>query len=354
MKKKRNEFEVVSFENDEIILEEDKTKLSPFALFFFRHGRLITSLFASIAILTFIGAITLTLSNLPQVTPPVITEPGVIMEFDGSDNNIEASSSALTKEYAENLFESIVNNDTPDTKTNKVVDIIEVGNDKILIFDDGSAVIVYEDEDKLPIYIADKDNIKVEDNEIIIEGEIVETIDNQTLPDGTNIYEFENGKVLVEKDDEYYLIDKDDIVYDEDGNIIEEDPNKDDLNTTDFSITNNTESETLKYRVVIEETDDYNTYNRERLLPQYIYYKLSVNKDIKPSYLLNNNIWQIGDTLDENTKIEKNTYILYEGEVKQMDTDYFKLGLWVDYETIGNDMQDKSFIGTIKVYAWME
>ena len=354
MKKKRNEFEVVSFEDDEIVLEEDKRKLKPFALFFFRHGRLITSLFAAISILTFIGAVTLTLSNLPQITPPVITEPGIIMEFDGSDNDIEAPSTPLTKEYAENLFESIVNGDEPDTKTNKVVDIIDVNGDKIIIFDNGSAVIIYEDKDKLPIYIEDKDNVKVEDNEIIIDGDIVETSDKQTLPDGTNIYEFENGKILVEKDDEYYLIDKDDIVYDEDGNIIEQEPDKDDMNTIDFTVTNNTESEILKYRVVIEETNNYNKYDRERLLPEYVYYKLSVNNDIKPSYLLNNNMWKIESTLQDNKKIENNTYILYEGEVKQLDTDYFKLGLWVDYEKIGNDMQDKSFIGTIKVYAWME
>lgn len=553
---KKNQFEVKYIDDEQIILEEDKRKLLPFSWFFFKYGRLITMIFASIAILTFVGGVALTLSKLPHVTPPVITNPGVIMEFDKSDNIMNVPYNAITKDYAEMLFENIVNGSPIDDKFLDVVEVINVGADKILIFENGSAVIIYGDKNKLPIYIEDKDNVKVEDNKIVINGDYVKVIDKNTLPDGTIVYEFENEKLLIEKDDEYRLIDKEDIIYDKDGNILEDtkkeednennivdiievgndkilifedddavviygdkdklpvyipdkddvkaengyvvingdgietiekdvlpngiiiyefnndkllvedddeyklfdkdkghdiaevevnndkiiyfdngvavvvlddklpqyvenrdnvvvDNNKiiiegeasqtdkkkklpdgtivyefengkvmidydkidykiddieslnyddagnlidksDDMSLIEFSVKNNTDEEVLKYRVVLEETQKYNTYNKERLLPEYIYYKMSVNNNIQPTNRIDNSIWEKGSVIEGDLKVKNNTYILYEGEVQTLAVDKFKLGIWLDYETLGNDMQDKWFIGTIKVYAWME
>lgn len=352
MKKRKNEFEVVSFKDDEIILEEDKQKLKPFAIFFFRYGRLITMLIASISILTFIGAVTLTLSNLPQITPPSIDDPSgdgtdidsnIIMEFKSGDNSIDNLSIPITKEYAENLFNNITNKEV--TLPNILVDKILVNEDKILIFNNGSAVIIYKDKD--PIYVYNKNNIKVENNKVTVIGESIKTVEKKELPDKTIIYEFENGKVLIKKEENYYLMNKEDIKYDQQGNIKDDNFNQDELKITDFSISNESTIQKLKYRVVIEETNDYTEYNRQRLLPQYIYYKLNINGKVKESKLLNTNIWN-----DE--QIKNNTYILYEGELEASKVDNFTLGLWVDYETIPNSMQNKSFIGTIKVYAWEE
>lgn len=352
MKKRPNEFEVISFEDDEIILEEDRRKLKPFAWFFFRYGRLIAMLVASISILTFIGAVTLTLSNLPQITPPNIDDPGnsgsnnanIILEFKNGDNNIDDLLTPVTKEYAENLFNSIVNKET--TFANKVLEVITVKEDKILIFNNGSAVIIYKD--KSPIYISNKNNVKVENNKIIIAGQTVQMIKKKELEDKTVIYEFENGKVLIKKLDKYYLINKEDILYDEKGNIKTDNFDQEELEITDFIVNNKSEVQDLKYRIVIEETNNYTQYERERLLPQYIYYKLNINGEMQQSRLLNTDIWE------NNNQAKSNTYILYEGELKASQTNNFTLGLWTDYDTIPNSMQNKSFIGTIKVYAWEE
>lgn len=555
MNKKKNQFEGKYIDDDEIIIEEDKRKLLPFSWFFFKYGRLITKIFASLAILSFVGGVALTLSKLPHVTPPVITNPGVIMEFDNTDNIMNVPYNAITKDYAEMLFENIVNGSPIDDKFLDVVEVINVGVDKILIFENGSAVIIYGDKNKPPIYIEDKDNIKVEDNKIVVNGEYVKVIDKNTLPDGTIVYEFANDKLLIEKDDKYRLIDKQDIIYDKNGNILEDtnniedkkniivdiievgndkilifeegdavviygdknklpvyipdkkdvkaenghivingegiqtikkdvllngiiiyefnndkllvekdseyelfdkdkgndiaevevkndkiiyfdngsavvvlddklpqyvenrsdvtvDKNKiiiegeasqtdkkkklpdgtvvyefengkvmidykkdyklddieslnyddagnlidksEDMNLIEFSVKNNTDEEVLKYRVVLEETPRYNQYNKERVLPEYIYYKMSVNNNIQPTYRIDNNVWQKGSIIEGDLRVKNNTYILYEGEVQTLAVDKFKLGMWLDYETIGNDMQDKWFIGTIKVYAWME
>lgn len=456
MKKRKNEFEVVYLDDDEIVLEEDKRKLLPFSWFFFKYGRIITTIFVSLAILSFVGGVALTLSNLSQVTPPVITNPGVTLEFDETDNTIDISHNAITKDYAEMLFENRVNGIKIKDKFKNCIDVISVGNDrilifennvaviiygnkdklplyvpnkdnvkvegnnivisgntfkvvtknvlpdnsivyefenkmlliekdnkyrliakediiydkegnileeynpndiediinvepdKVLIFENNVAVVIYGDKDKLPVYISNKDNVIVENNKITINGDIIKTVNRKVLPDKTIVYEFENGKVLIEKNGEYKLVEKKDIIYDSNGNIIN---TNNDMNFSNFTVTNNTENEVLKYIVVLEETSKS---NNEKVLPQYVYYKISVNDKIQPSNVVNNKVWEKGSTIAGDLKIKNNTYILYEGEVEKLATDKFSLGMWLDYETIGNDMQDKWFIGTLKVYAWIE
>ena len=558
MKKKDNsELEVIYLGEDEIIIEEDNRKKYPFMIFFFKYGRLLTMLFATISILTFIGGIALSLSSIPKITPPSETTPTkTVMEFDGTDNKIDfGDKTPIKKDYAEKLFDNngskknnsymkvsniiTVGNDkviyfdngaaviiygdrnklpiyvpnsnnvdidkktntikvTGDTvktakKTilpdgmivydfendklmtefnddyklynknngnpintidvgkdkivyfdngaavviydgNKMPDYVEemgnvktdnntitingkketatdkktlpdgttvydfpnnkslhenkdkdkyklydtdkiiydkdgnvkepdtkndslnngspnkeeeVGKDKVLYFDNGSAVIIYADKNKLPDYIPNKNDVKTDNIPVVIDGDKVPTIEKKVLPDGTIIYDFDNDKALIEKDGEYRLVDKNDIEYDSDGNLKDDSDN--DLSFKEFTIKNNG-NEKITYRLVIEETDNY--AGKAILDPQYIYQKVSINGDKKESQLLNKNPWSIGSNLEENQKIDKTTYILYEGEIDANKTQKVKLALWTDYDTIPNTMQDKWFIGTIKLYSW--
>lgn len=558
MKKKDNsELEVIYLGEDEIIIEEDNRKKYPFMIFFFKYGRLLTMLFATISILTFIGGIALSLSSIPKITPPAETTPTkTVMEFNGTDNKIDfGDKTPIKKDYAEKLFDNngskknnsymkvsniiTVGNDkviyfdngaaviiygdrnklpiyvpnsnnvdidkktntikvTGDTvktakKTilpdgmivydfendklmtefnddyklynknngnpintidvgkdkivyfdngaavviydgNKMPDYVEemgnvktdnntitingkketatdkktlpdgttvydfpnnkslhenkdkdkyklydtdkiiydkdgnvkepdtkndslnngspnkeeeVGKDKVLYFDNGSAVIIYADKNKLPDYIPNKNDVKTDNIPVVIDGDKVPTIEKKVLPDGTIIYDFDNDKALIEKDGEYRLVDKNDIEYDSDGNLKDDSDN--DLSFKEFTIKNNG-NEKITYRLVIEETDNY--AGKAILDPQYIYQKVSINGDKKEAQLLNKNPWPIGSNLEENQKIDKTTYILYEGEIDANKTQKVKLALWTDYDTIPNTMQDKWFIGTIKLYSW--
>ena len=208
-KKEKNTFEVIYFEDDQIIIEEDNRKKYPFMLFFFKYGRLITMLFASISILTFIGGVALSISMISRNTPPLDTDQVTTMEFNGMDNKINSSSSEpVTKEYAENAFSSrgkISNNPYM-----KVTNIIEVGNDKVIYFDNGAAVILYGDRNKLPIYVPNSNNVIIDKktNTINVNGNTFSTIKKSVLPDGMIVYEFENDKLMTEKDDDYRLYNK--------------------------------------------------------------------------------------------------------------------------------------------------
>ena len=554
-KRKNNEFEVIYFGEDKIIIEEDKRKKYPFLLFFFKYGRLITLLFASISILTFIGGVALTLSSLPKIITPDIKTPiddepvaTAVIEFNGN-NDIGIIDASYTKETAERIFDNGGYNNSSSSMI--VTNIITVGNDKIVYFSNGAAVIIYGDNSKLPIYVPNSNNVSIESKKINIKGDTIKTIKKTTLIDGMIIYEFANNKIMTEFNNEYKLYDKnkgnpihiiksgdnkvvyfdnndavviyknkmpyyiqnmdnveinnnniiitgnnieaitkkilpdgtivynfpnkkslketankdnyklydtDKIIYDKDGNIKDvidqnsfdigmpskekivgkdkvlyfdngsaviiygdntklpeyipngydvdtsHDPlkiNGDIINTInkkvlndgttiyyfendkalieknnnyklvdknsiefddqgnikdnkalsikEFSIKNNS-TKKLTYRIVVEETNIYE--NKQKLLPQYIYQKLSIDGEKQESAFLNSNPWKIGSELDKGLTIDNTTYILYEGEIQPKSINKVKLAFWTDYDTIPNEMQDKWFIGTIKLYSW--
>ena len=183
------------------------------------------------------------------------------------------------------------------------------------------------------------------------------------LPDGTNLTEYENDKVLVEyPDGSSVIVDKDNIKYDEDGNIDKIDSglvvDMDDVDEeneieNNIKITNPTDKE-LKYRLVIEETEDYDKYNVKKLSSKFVKYQVDVeyvNNGIK---YLDNNIWTIDDILEGGLKIERPTFILYEGIISPKSTVNVALNMWLDYEKMTNNEQNSAFIGTIKAYAWMD
>ena len=189
-------------------------------------------------------------------------------------------------------------------------------------------------------------------------------VNKNTLPDGTIVTEFEDDdKVMIEYPDGTVIVtDKDNIKYDEDGNIEDidtglvvdmEDKDEDDEINNDITITNPTNKD-LKYRLVIEETDNYSKYNVKRLPTDFVKYQVDVDYNNSIPKYLNNNIWTMGDILEGGLKIEKDTYILYEGIIEAKSSVNVSLSLWLDYENMTNENQNSAFIGTIKAYAWID
>ena len=111
-----------------------------------------------------------------------------------------------------------------------------------------------------------------------------------------------------------------------------------------FSVTNNT-NEDLSYRVVIEKSD------KSTLLTDYIKYQLSVDGTYIGPTWLNDTLWK-KDKIYNELKVTKNNYILLDGTIKKYEIKNISLILWTDYEKTPNAMQNKQFLGTIKIYAW--
>ena len=65
----------------------------------------------------------------------------------------------------------------------------------------------------------------------------------------------------------------------------------------------------------------------------------------------NKNTLELDKTLAE-LKVTKDNYILLDGTIKKYETKNISLILWTDYEKTPNTMQNKQFLGTIKIYAW--
>ena len=352
--------------------------------------------------------------DTPNGDKVIIFDDGsaVIVHPNGSKEYVNENSDI---KYAENNNIKVIEETGKDNRYEVVLKYGTV----ITIYEDGDAVIDYTNGDKK--YVSDYDDIKFnEDGNIkTINGETSKPKNNKVLPDGTIVTEFENGIIeVVEPDGDRYLIKDTDIVYDEDGNIdkiinnenkevgkntlpdgtivaefedddkvmieypdgtviitdkdnikydengnIEnidtglvvdmEDKEDDDEIDNDITITNSTNKD-LKYRLVIEETDDYSKYNVKRLPADFVKYQIDVDYNNITSKYLNNNIWTMGDILEGGLKIEKDTYILYEGVIDAKSSVDINLSLWLDYENMTNENQNSAFIGTIKAYAWID
>ena len=85
----------------------------------------------------------------------------------------------------------------------------------------------------------------------------------------------------------------------------------------------------------------------------YIRYIIKTKSKTSPASRLNDNVWK-DDNLKKTLGAKGPTYILIDSTIEAHDTEEISLMLWTDYDTIPNEMQDKYFYGTIKVYAWTE
>ena len=204
-------------------------------------------------------------------------------------------------------------------------------------YTNGSATVDYNNK---KYYVEENSNISYDKNNQIknINGSKEELVQNS---DEVDIYE---RTAIVKKDNKLAIVPKDNILLDTDGKLLKiKELDTDNLSNT-FSVTNNT-NEDLSYRVVIEKSD------KSTLLTDYIKYQLSVDGTYIGPTWLNDTLWK-KDKIYNELKVTKNNYILLDGTIKKYETKNISLILWTDYEKTPNAMQNKQFLGTIKIYAW--
>ncbi len=273
----------------------------------------------------------------------------------------------------------------------------------ITYYDNAAAVIKKSDGTKE--YIEDNSQIKYDSSKNI--SSIPNNKSNQdiqkTLPDGTQITSFDNDKVqVIEPNGTDYIVDKDDLKYDISGNIkkptIPNKPKPSDsktskvtssqvissetnsatsgsgtgygsgvlpdgdldmteaknewnysksLETSDFKITNKNKH-AKKFRIVIEEVEDYSKFNVISMKTQdheaayYVNYRATFGNTITDAT-------RLSDVRDK-TDTDKNTYVIYEGILGAKSELRVSVVLYIDYEPLDNSFQNKAFIGTIKLY----
>ncbi|MDY3934039.1 MAG: hypothetical protein SOZ11_00640 [Bacilli bacterium] len=204
-------------------------------------------------------------------------------------------------------------------------------------YTNGSATVDYNNK---KYYVEENSNISYYKNNQIknINGSKEELVQNS---DEVDIYE---KTAIVKKDNKLAIVPKDNILLDTDGKLLKiKELDTDNLSKT-FSVTNNT-NENLSYRVVIEKSD------KSTLLTDYIKYQLSVDGTYIGPTWLNDTLWK-KDKIYNELKVTKDNYILLDGTIKKYETKNISLILWTDYEKTPNTMQNKQFLGTIKIYAW--
>ena len=266
---------------------------------------------------------------------------------------------------------------------------------KITYFDNGAAIIEYPNGIKT--YVADSNEILYDSNKnITSKPDEVKQIGTQKTTDGYKVINFDNGKSQVIKPDgSSFIIDTSKLIFDNKGAITDSNK-KDDTKTTGStsSTTNNNKTTTKKdssttkiieddedpleglyvsdaeykyeddtkknkqntsfiikndnkkqkkIRIVIEEIDNYLKYNVKRLEPKYVKYQATIGDNLVGPAMLNDNTWS-----DENGKVN---YVIYDGVVPAKSELDVTVTLYLDYSILYNSEQDKTFMGTVKVYV---
>ena len=228
----------------------------------------------------------------------------------------------------------------------------DITNNEYLFYTNLSGVSLPIDRDGDLIYYSDgtiKDN-----GNIIVNNNRYEVVDKKYIFDNIVIIYYENGYAEIIKDDLSVIVrNKDHVIYDDNSleiidNSIDEINIKDIMDIKEITL-NNTNTESVHYIVVLEETENYDRYNiSKRLSNDFIRFSVYVNGGKFENNILNNNLKN--NTLLEGLDIKNNTYLLYKGSIDRLTSLNLKLGLWIDYEDITNDYMNSAFIGTIKVY----
>ena len=210
----------------------------------------------------------------------------------------------------------------------------------------GVSVPVDKNGDK---YIYSDGTIKEKDY-IIVDNVKYVKVDEKVTKDNIKIIYYDNGYAeVIYEDISIMLKNSDHIVYNDnifeiiDNNVDKEIINiKDIMDIKNISLTNKND-EKVYYMIVLEETDDYKKHNiSRRLANEYINYNVFVNGNTIENKVLDNKIDSISDN--------RNSYLIYEGEIERLSEVSIKIGMWISYEKITNEYMNSAFIGTMKVY----
>lgn len=310
-------------------------------------------------------------------------ENGSAVITDNDNNTIYVKKSGDIVIKNKKIYEIITNKYGYSTITKTTND-----NKKVTYFDNGAAII--ENKDGTKSYVEDNNDI-IYDSVNKIKGSPSQSNQKSVkkTTDGYTVINFENGKSqIIKKDGSSFIIDTSKVIFDATGSIAQKPKNdntqsKDNKNDQDSSSDNtqtdednntksdpiegmyvsdannkyndsksiedttfiirNTNSKQKKYRIVIEEVEDYKKYSASRLEPKFVKFQATIGNNQVRATKLTNETWT-----DENGKT---TYVIYDGTINAQSRLEVALTLYVDYEPLNNTYQNKSFIGTIKVYV---
>lgn len=242
---------------------------------------------------------------------------------------------------------NVVNNKIFDIKDSYYVKVCDSkklrdGRD-IIFYTDGSAVI--KDGNKYQ-YVSDSNNVimDADGNVVRVDGNVLDSSSvitnggNKTINFGdVSLVELEDGSIIIGKND--------DLLFDSSGNF--KDFNDDiDSDLIKFTISNNN-SGNVKYVVVFEESD------RSDLSVNYVQYKVRSSVSNLTGGKLANRYWS-NDKLAGGLNMTGTNYVLLSGTLKEYEKIDVNLFLYVlDDGTVQNEIMDKYYYGTIKVYAWL-
>lgn len=226
----------------------------------------------------------------------------------------------------------------------EIIDNVEVSiastKDNTTYYTNGSAMTKYND---LLVFVSDNSQIKYKDNNVNIEDNYKELTRESHL-NNEDIFIFDNI-TIVTKDNKTIITNTSNVIMDSDGYVKEIINNTIEDDKFSFTISNDTNEE-INYRVVIESSE------KTTLDTKYMRYILSYNNIYTNPSKLEDNIWKY-DKLSEKLNLNGINYILLEKSLEAYQMDEISLMLWTDYETIPNSMMNKAFLGTIKVYSWI-
>ena len=287
--------------------------------------------------------------DLSNITFPSNNEATIVKTInlkDGSKINYFSDGSAeIVKDNTSTMVrqsKDIIYND------NRVIEIIETkyahmssekttpDGKEIIYLDNGGALI--KNKDGTYDYVYENSDIKYDSNGNIKQvNNLVNEIDHKTTPDGVIVIDLKDGNSIIIDENGYRIVETDKIVYDNDGNIAkivgEEDPSEDKSIYDNHFVIENKGKDKVRYMVAIEVSDNYQDYAPVKLNPIYLKYNLVANTIYLENKVLNN-ILPIGTVLEGNKKIDKETYILYEGVLDSGKNADITLGLWLDYDDI--------------------
>lgn len=213
----------------------------------------------------------------------------------------------------------------------------------IIFYNDGSAVIKNGDKYQ---YINDSNNIIMNDNGnlvgidgTVVDSKVVITNDtNRTINFGNvSLVELEDGSIIIGLNDN--------LIFDSLGNY-KDFSDDSDSDLIKFTIGNNNHSD-VDYVVVLEES------SKSELSVNYVQYKMASNYNLVAEGKLANKLWA-NDKLAGGLGVTGTNYVLAEGTLEGYEKVDVSLFLYVlDDGTIQNEIMDKYYYGTIKVYAWI-
>ena len=211
---KSKDFYVKKYDEDKnkITVEEEKRYRSPFILFLINNGKLIFTISLLLSISVFIIAITLSFKNIGESSVVMYESNGVVVSFNGSDNSI-INATPITKEYAEKVFYSNLNDDNYLRGVVIKVKEIDINGDNYIFYSDKTVIIKYNDGSFKKVYPLDNKyavNDKGEINSKAIYKDLSGEYKKNSKYDIDIIY-LSDGSVIIIKDNINFYVRNSDI-----------------------------------------------------------------------------------------------------------------------------------------------